>query len=605
MKIRNDHIIVIFIISIFLTSCSGAKNIYYSDDSKIEYERIENHYGLKFNSQIEIDAFVQINTIEKILSVNPLGDAYKDNAILVVQKKPNYSEAVFIEAFDNIDNINVIPNVISYPATNELGFAMNEINIKFKPSTSETEINDILNEMGLTKIGSSEYNPKLIQVASNQDVFEEARVLHENDKVERANPNFIIPVTVNSSGLTPSPINIMEPRVWYHDKLKTIEAWTFADTKGNPNVKIAIIDDAIDTNHDDLKQNVVASYNIFRGLSTATPTGNQYHGTQVAGLAVADDNGIGIVGTCPDCSLIAVGGLSHNYDDWDLARLILDRLLLNGNASIISISWSIDMNQGTSIDSKEAIADFILNGRNGKGGLVFHAIKNNNGVCHANSYSSIYGVFAIGGSTPADTYDGYGEGPCVDFVAPSDNLMTTIYSPNTLVSGYDSSFGGTSAATPLVAGIAGLILSKNPSLKRKEVVRILQMSADKIGSSSAYNACGKSDKFGYGRINALNALKENIDIHFTKSLKKGDCMDMTISSNSLEGIKSIKWNCPQIEHDSNNQLILIPGLKHNHEHKFEKIKFTESGNFNISVQLTNYENINNPQTILIPVSVVN
>ncbi|MBP9075835.1 MAG: SPOR domain-containing protein, partial [Haliscomenobacter sp.] len=68
-------------------------------------------------------------------------------------------------------------------------------------------------------------------------------------------------------------------------------------------------------------------------------------------------------------------------------------------------------------------------------------------------------------------------------------------------------FGGTSGATPLVAGICALMLSANPNLSAREVKEILIQTADKIGSPSEYIA-GHSRKYGYGRVNAERAVAE-------------------------------------------------------------------------------------------------
>ena len=72
--------------------------------------------------------------------------------------------------------------------------------------------------------------------------------------------------------------------------------------------------------------------------------------------------------------------------------------------------------------------------------------------------------------------------------------------------GYTFCFGGTSASTPMVAGVAGLILSVNPNLTRKQVQDILQQTADKIEPSIAkYDATGFSKTHGYGKVNAHKA----------------------------------------------------------------------------------------------------
>lgn len=59
---------------------------------------------------------------------------------------------------------------------------------------------------------------------------------------------------------------------------------------------------------------------------------------------------------------------------------------------------------------------------------------------------------------------------------------------------------GTSMAAPFVAGVSALILSKRPDLTNREVEKILKDSADDLGNA------GKDDLYGYGRINAYNAL---------------------------------------------------------------------------------------------------
>ncbi|MBK6901386.1 MAG: S8 family serine peptidase [Saprospirales bacterium] len=70
-------------------------------------------------------------------------------------------------------------------------------------------------------------------------------------------------------------------------------------------------------------------------------------------------------------------------------------------------------------------------------------------------------------------------------------------------------FGGTSGATPIVAGICALMLSVNPDLTSREVKQILKDTADKVGSPSEY-VNGHSLRFGYGRVNADRAVAEAI-----------------------------------------------------------------------------------------------
>ena len=63
------------------------------------------------------------------------------------------------------------------------------------------------------------------------------------------------------------------------------------------------------------------------------------------------------------------------------------------------------------------------------------------------------------------------------------------------------------SATPLVAGIAGLMLSANQTLTLTQIKDMLRQTADHIGDAAGYDASGHSDLYGYGRVNALKAVK--------------------------------------------------------------------------------------------------
>ena len=151
-------------------------------------------------------------------------------------------------------------------------------------------------------------------------------------------------------------------------------------------------------------------------------------------------------------------------------------------------------------------------------------------------YASNPDVMAIGASTNPDSssYEDkarYSDtGKAIFICAPSsggtksiltvDRLGKMGYNPRDRstpdqVGNYTDVFGGTSSATPLVAGIAGLMLSVNPELTVDQVRDILRKTADKIGDKSTYttdsssnNGLSHSKLYGYGRINGLAAVTE-------------------------------------------------------------------------------------------------
>jgi subtilisin family serine protease len=127
-------------------------------------------------------------------------------------------------------------------------------------------------------------------------------------------------------------------------------------------------------------------------------------------------------------------------------------------------------------------------------------------------------AIAVGASTDFDfrtyysQYNTNNTGKTVEFLAPSGGGFKDIATTDRVgKDGYDSTsdytltFSGTSAATPLAAGLGMLILSKNPELSRNKVLEVMRHSCKKIGNVPYVN--GFNREYGYGRIDATNALK--------------------------------------------------------------------------------------------------
>ncbi|MCI0747452.1 MAG: S8 family serine peptidase [Verrucomicrobia subdivision 3 bacterium] len=125
-------------------------------------------------------------------------------------------------------------------------------------------------------------------------------------------------------------------------------------------------------------------------------------------------------------------------------------------------------------------------------------------------------VLAVGASGDFDYRVSYSQyGPSLDFLAPSDGgygaIATTDRTGSYGYLGWDDyrlDFGGTSAAAPLAAGIAALVLSKDGNLTRASVVSKLTQNCDKVGPV-AYTGTPpltRNDYYGHGRLNAQLAL---------------------------------------------------------------------------------------------------
>lgn len=307
---------------------------------------------------------------------------------------------------------------------------------------------------------------------------------------------------------------------------KVMDAWRRLGNTGNTSVVVAIIDNGFDLSHPDLKDKVVKPYDVWSNSANVLQGDARYtHGTPCASVAIAASNGQGIVGVAPSARFMPVNGTSFSVRD---TETMFDYCLKNG-ADIISCSWgTTDTSQRLNPLKEAAIAKAAREGRNGKGCVILFAAGNEN-LDYLNFYAAHPDVIAVGASTSQDEHASYSNrGREISVCAPSNGdgqwpIIAARAWWDTGLSGETGEykfwrdgrsrgdlykhFGGTSSATPLVAGICALMLSANPDLKAKEVKEILQSTADKIGQPWEYQN-GHSIKYGYGRVNADKAVAE-------------------------------------------------------------------------------------------------
>jgi hypothetical protein len=177
-----------------------------------------------------------------------------------------------------------------------------------------------------------------------------------------------------------------------------------------------------------------------------------------------------------------------------------------------------------------AIRYCLTQGRAGRGIPILWAVGNGAETISTDGYASNPDVIAVGASTEKDeraTYSSFGDelwicAPSSGSHAAGERAITTTdrtggygYNPTTEVldvaeladTSYTNGFGGTSSAAPFAAGVAALILSANPALTAQEVRDILGQTADKVGANP-YDAVGRNQMFGFGRVNAEAAVAE-------------------------------------------------------------------------------------------------
>lgn len=304
---------------------------------------------------------------------------------------------------------------------------------------------------------------------------------------------------------------------------RAIDAWQLVGP--SPQIRIAILDEGVDVNHPDLQHAIRGTFDAIDGNADQQPNPWDAHGTACAGLAAAiPNNGLGIRGSGGGCSLLGVriAFSPSRGADWVTTtsglRDAIDWSWQNG-ADILSNSWGGGAPSGAIANAFERAR---TNGRNGKGCVVVIAAGNESGpVSFPGTLPNALTVSASNEfdepktRTSADGEHWWGSnlGPEVDVAAPGVHNYTTDilgadgYNPGTsaLSGDYVDDFNGTSSATPIVAGIAALLLSANPNLREAQVRRILKQTADKVGSVMYVN--GRNDQMGHGRVNALRAVQ--------------------------------------------------------------------------------------------------
>lgn len=346
------------------------------------------------------------------------------------------------------------------------------------------------------------------------------------------------------------------------------EAWNIET--GDPDVLIAVLDTGVDWRHEDLRGNLWqnpgedsdgdgvtiewngSSWELDPGdLDGLDNDGNGSvddlvgwdfyendndpddlygHGTCCAGIAGAvSDNSMGIAGVAHDCRIMPLTGDFWVGDVTSFSDAINYAASFIGDYDgiVISNSW------GSSTDFT-AIHDAITDAKNDGVVLCF---ASGNGDDTPISYPARYAeVIAVGATNEDDDRcdvddwgtDWYGNdqgsdyGDSLDIAAPGVNLYATDITGADAYSSddYYDSFGGTSGATPHVAGAAALIISLHyrinaagTSLTPDDVQDILKDNADQVGGYD-YNHDGSrpghSIELGYGRLNVNQALQEVI-----------------------------------------------------------------------------------------------
>lgn len=349
-----------------------------------------------------------------------------------------------------------------------------------------------------------------IEYGTAIDPMEMAEKVRSTGDVLWAEPHFVY----KTSTVPDDPSYSLQ---WNLERIQAELAW--AISKGSDSVIIGIVDTGVEWEHPDLKDKIWINPNEipgngidddhngyvddvrgwdFGGLD-GTPDNNPDedrpdHGTHVAGIAAAaTGNKIGISSIGYNCRIMAVKTSRDNdrdaqgnvYVDYGYEGIIY---AVDNGAKVINCSWGGD---GFSKMGKDVV-DYALS----KNVLIVASSGNENS--DAASYpASFDGVLSVGSTDKDDSRSYYSNfGPTVDVFAPGSDIYST-WKTDTY-----TNLSGTSMASPLAAGLAGLVRSLFPQLNAQQAAEQIRVNCDNIDAGNP----SYKYQLGGGRINAYKAL---------------------------------------------------------------------------------------------------
>jgi thermitase len=330
----------------------------------------------------------------------------------------------------------------------------------------------------------------------------EIKKLSQNPDIDYIVPNF-------KFHTFESPNDTGYPRQWALRTIEAEKAWSF--NKGNQYINVAVIDTGVDIAHEDLKNNIWKNPKEIPGNhidddnngyiddehgwdffgndnhpnDETSTQGNPGHGTHCAGIVAASgNNGIGISGAAWNTSIMPIRflGADGSGDLMNAVKAI--DFAINHKVQIISASWGAAVPRSQALPILEAIQ------RAEAAGILFVVAAANDGqsndvreVYPANAgFSNIICVAASGPEDEKPDWSNFGI-HTVDLASPGLNIYSTMPSQQY------GNLSGTSMATPLVAGVASLLLTQakmeERALTPQQAKAILQASANKVAIETA------------------------------------------------------------------------------------------------------------------------
>ncbi len=274
---------------------------------------------------------------------------------------------------------------------------------------------------------------------------------------------------------------------WALFQIDAQQAWDIST--GTASTVVAVTDNAININHPDLTNKMLQGWDAVDSDTDPSPCGSNdgFHGSHVSGIVGAEtNNNLGVASIGYDVSILPVkigncnGSLTAGYEGIIWAA--------DNGADVINMSWG----GGGQSTYGQNVCDYAWN----QGSILIAAAGNDgvNSVFYPAGYNNVVSVASTTTGDAKSSFSNYGS--WIDISAPGSSILSCNDG-----TGYQVT-QGTSMASPMVAGLVGLMKSHAVGASNTDIINCLYNSADNIdAANSSYVG-----QLGAGRINAHQAM---------------------------------------------------------------------------------------------------
>jgi len=381
-------------------------------------------------------------------------------------------------------------------------YVESQLLVSFKPTVGSERAQQVLADLGMEQLKKIKpINVDLVLLPKGLTVEKALEIFSHRPEVSFAEPNYLLEL---ASNLELELVEIDDQ--WGLNKIEAEQAW--AQISNHEPVVIAVVDTGVDRNNPDLYDNMWVNeadpldnnsvdddgngyINDYYGWdfanNDADPMDDHYHGTAVSSVAAGNQNGSGVAGICPWCKIMAVKVMTaEGTGTLDVAAAGITYAADQG-ADIINLSLAAP----TGMATLEAAVNHAWNA----GALVVAAAGNDGAekAIYPANYANAMSVASTDSEDHQSCFSNYKDG-YVSVSAPGTNVLFA-YRPGGTAKG-----SGTSLSAPHVAGLAGLLLSQDPSRTNDKLWTLIETTTNDLGD------LGPDKYFGTGRINAYRAV---------------------------------------------------------------------------------------------------